>query len=99
MMYSRAKTEEGELKISIRIWLNTGGSVDGLSNVYTAATGVSGSRFLNVGCSWVCWNADTRNNDDKGRGTGIDEGRQSKEEYGSGKGLGMHLKNQEGMVG
>ena len=96
-MYSRAKTEEGELKISICIWLNTSGSVDGLSNVYTAATGVSGSRFLNVGCSWVCWNVETRSNDDKG--IGIDKGRQSKEEYGSSKGLGMHLKNQERMAG
>ena len=95
-MYSRAKTEEGEPKSSICIRLNTGGSIDGLSNVYTAATGVSGSRFLNVGCFWGWWNANTRRN---GNTVGTDEGRQSKEEYGSDKGLGMHLKNQEGMVG
>ena len=46
--------------------------------------------MLSVVGSWICREADGRNDDT----FGIDEGCQSKKEYESGEGLGRHLKNE-----
>lgn len=88
-MYARIKVEDGNGEFSIGICSNTGGTVDVLRDVY-CATGCSiGGRILNVGCYWGFWKAETRSNDT----TGIDDGRQSKEEYGSGRVFRKHLDN------
>jgi hypothetical protein len=85
-MYSRSEVGEGNRKASICICLNTAGGVDVLKNA-CIATEVSGSRMLNVSRFWGNRTAENRFKDN----LGIDGGRQSKEEYRSGEGLGKHL--------
>ena len=84
----------GNGEVSICVCLSTGGILDVFRNGYTA-TGLSGGRALNVALSWGSGNTQSRTKDN----VGIDGGRQDKEEYGSGEGLGKHLDRQLGMDG
>ena len=89
MVYSRSKVCDGNLKLSVCICLNSVGRIEVLSNGYTA-TGSGVGRMLNVAGSWAAADAEGRSDDT----VGSDGGCQSKEEYGSGEGLGEHLDNE-----
>ena len=85
-MNSRSEVREGTRKASARICLDTAGRVDVFRNA-CIATGRSGGRMLNVSCHRGRWTAENRFEGN----LGIDGGRQCKEEYGSGEGLGKHF--------
>ena len=88
-MYSHNEIDNGNIKASTSIYLNRGGRVEGLRNVYFA-TGIISGRLLSIADCWGPVEAETVFN----ANLGIDGGRQSKEEYGSGEGLGEHLDKQ-----
>lgn len=81
----------GNLKLIVCICLNCVGSIDVLRNGLIA-TGSATGRLLNVAGSWGAADAQGRRNDTAIL-VGIDGGRQSEEDYGSGERLEEHLNN------
>ena len=88
-MYSRIEVCDARRKLTASVCLDSLGRIDVLGDGYTA-TGRGIGRFQNVVGSWAAADAEGRTDDT----AGIDGGRQSKEEDGSGKGLGEHLNNE-----
>ena len=88
-MYSHIEVNNGNIKASTSVCRDRGGRTKGLRNAYFA-TGIISGRLLSIADCWGSAEAETIFN----ANLGIDGGRQSKEEYGSGEGLGEHLDKQ-----
>lgn len=92
IIYSRVEVFDLNLKRSVCSSLNRGGTSEVTSNGNIATGSVLG-RMLNVVGSWVGI-AQGRHHDNAFPVPGIDGGRQSEEECGSGNGFEEHLNNE-----
>jgi hypothetical protein len=92
MIYSLNEAYDVRRKFSITVCRKSGGRIEVWTNGHIATRSGLG-RTLNVVGPWVAEAAQGRRDDNAALG-GIDGGRQSEEEYGSGERLGEHLNNE-----